>query len=72
MVYCFRCKTCGERWDNGSGQHGLHPTNGCERPVVVRDYKAESVGIGEGVRASRDQGVQEARVFHQWAEEAGG
>jgi hypothetical protein len=47
-VYCFRCRSCGTRWQGDfAGQH-------CTSPDVVRDYRAESVGIGSGVRVSRD------------------
>ena len=48
-VYCFKCKTCGAQWTSQEFGH-ICPD---DRPDVVRDYRAEAVGIGEGVRVSR-------------------
>jgi len=50
MTFCFKCKTCGERWDSTQQLGHLCPGS----PDVVRDYRAEMVGVGTGVRVSRD------------------
>ncbi len=39
-TYCFRCRGCGESWeDSVVGPHY------CPFPDVIRDYRAESVGM---------------------------
>lgn len=52
-VYVFRCRACDARWENSRARLGVHPANGCTTPDIIRDYRAEAVGIGSGVRASR-------------------
>ena len=51
MTYCFKCTGCGARVERTSRDIPLHdcPSEG----HVIRDYLAENVGIGEGVRESR-------------------
>lgn len=50
MVYCFKCKDCGAR---GESTRALTWCLECGGDNVVRDWKAEGVGIGTGVRVSR-------------------
>lgn len=52
-VYCWRCRTCGA--STTSNTNTEPPAHNCEagEPRVRRDYAAEGVGIGSGVRESR-------------------
>ena len=65
MTYCFRCRTCGARYEGrtpGTAGELDAACRYCAGPIV-RDYRAEAVGIGSGVRVSRDQfGGLEARA----------
>jgi hypothetical protein len=57
MAFCFKCVECGARFE----QREREPAPACIRHelYMVRDYKAEGVGIGSGVRVSRDGTVSE-------------
>lgn len=50
-TYCFKCRDCGAALtgtDRALNDGAVH----CTTPIV-RDYRAEAVGIGAGVRVSR-------------------
>jgi len=55
MTYCWKCRTCGGGTQNDSNE--VVPEHNCEMgtPDVVRDYASENVGIGSGVRESRNE-----------------
>ena len=55
MTYCWKCRTCGGQTTNND--HSTTPEHNCEMgtPDVIRDYAAENVGIGAGVRESRTE-----------------
>lgn len=72
MSYCYRCKICGREIEQSTRTAPFRCPSCGAAVSLVRDYRAENAGIGAGVRTSRDQGVSEARVMHQWAEEAAG
>jgi hypothetical protein len=51
-VYCWRCRSCGA--STISNEPHDPPAHNCDlEPDVKRDYAAENVGIGTGVRESR-------------------
>jgi hypothetical protein len=52
-VYCWVCRTCGAQTHSNTNE--TPPEHNCPdgTPAVKRDYAAENVGIGEGVRESR-------------------
>lgn len=56
MTYCYKCEACGATAE--SGRADLAPTRfgACDRcgGRFIRDYRAEAVGLGAGVRVSRD------------------
>lgn len=62
-TYCFKCRTCGAQFTGltpgDAGELNL-PCASCGGPIA-RDYKAEGVGIGAGVRVSRDGTASEMR-----------
>lgn len=60
-TYCFKCLSCEATWENSSKKLGLHPLNGCQTPNVVRDYRAEAVGI-ETFTSVLGEGKVETRV----------
>lgn len=49
-TYCFKCRNCGDTWTSAAAEYECF----CTQPDVVRDYRAEGVGIGGGVKVSRD------------------
>jgi len=56
MTYCFKCPNCGAKYE--SSYRTAYCTECGDGEVVifemVRDYRAELVGVGTGVRVSRD------------------
>ena len=59
MTYCFKCIVCGAPTE---GQTRVAPSH-CNS-TMKRDYRAESVGVGSGVRVSRDgTNLDQARLF---------
>lgn len=62
MTYCFICTACGTRQEAQSRTLGNYVCycGGTWR----RDYRAEAVGIGSGVKVSRDgTKLDQARLF---------
>jgi hypothetical protein len=58
VLYCFKCSVCGNRFESTDRE-----TSHCG-VQAVRDYHAEGVGIGSGVRVSRDGTLREqAELF---------
>lgn len=54
-VWCFKCKECGikEEWE-WSDTHFRCSNPNCPPGTMVRDYKAESVGINrDNIRAAK-------------------
>lgn len=52
ITYCYRCKDCGQALtgtDRELNDGAVH----CVTPII-RDYRAEAVGLGHGVKVSRD------------------
>lgn len=48
MMYCWKCPLCGLRSESQLSHY-------CECGALMkRDYRAEGVGLGSGVRASRE------------------
>ena len=78
-MYCFRCPVCGYTVDQGVRD----PAPTCcydQRPgfghqfhdiVMIRDWRREGVGIGEGVRESRRYGRSQVRSAGQTDGDAG-
>jgi len=67
MTYCFMCPECGAKYTSTARDHaGI-----CIECKIglARDYRAEAVGVGSGVRQVT-KGVQEARAYRTWAERA--
>jgi hypothetical protein len=54
MVFVFKCKVCGARAEVPSRDAPI-----CCEAQMVRDYRAEGVGLGSGVRASREPNIHE-------------
>ncbi len=52
MTYCFRCPGCEDRFQD-SDPDPIRSCPSCGGGPVIRDYRAEAVGIGSGVRVSR-------------------
>ena len=50
--FCWKCPGCGEVGETREVEQPWCPWCGDTR--MIRDYRAESVGIGSGVRASRE------------------
>lgn len=69
MTYCYKCTTCGAREEHESDGPEMVCCSACmlrtgEWLDMTRDYKAESVGIGAGVKVSRDgTSLDQARLF---------
>lgn len=62
MRFCFKCLRCGLRWEQTDRFADFCWQ--CGSFEVHRDYKAEGVGIGPGVRVSRDGTMlDQARLF---------
>lgn len=55
MTYCFKCLSCGDRVERHSRETPPHDCPSAEGARVVRDYSTENVGIGTGVRESRNE-----------------
>lgn len=50
-TYCYRCRSCGQRWSGGDGHL-------CSLPDVVRDYQAENVGpLTASLKRMRERGL---------------
>lgn len=54
-TYCFKCPKCGATAEDTSSDSVMF----CGGPLhvnarLVRDYRSEAVGVGAGVRVSRD------------------
>lgn len=67
-MYCFKCPTCGyrveQRHREPAPSHGPHLLGKDYYSTMVRDYGAEGVGIGSGVKVSRDGTAHEmGRLF---------
>lgn len=69
-VYCFKCPRCGQRAETSS--RDVEPfcmacadrTPNDSGVFMVRDYRAEGVGLGSGVKVSRDgTNLDQARAF---------
>lgn len=62
MTFCFRCPFCEFRVETQTRvPEPLCPLHGAS---TVRDWKAEGVGVGSGVKVSRDGLLaDQARVF---------
>ena len=60
-TYCYRCKACNASFNVPT--YGLEqtPCPTCGQCCLVRNYQAEAVGIGAGVRVSRDGTAHEQR-----------
>ena len=52
MRFCFRCTECGAAFETTSRETPMHDCSGGGN--VIRDYRAEAVGLGSGVKVSRD------------------
>jgi hypothetical protein len=51
-VYCFKCRTCGQRWQTGDPDHL------CSHPDMARDYQSEGVApLTAGLKRMRDRGL---------------
>lgn len=70
-VYCFKCRHCGATYTSpdrvleGLRSYGA-PKDSCVvcDTTLVRDYKAEAVGVGTGVAMSRTGTVRDqAQLF---------
>lgn len=61
MVYCFTCRDCGFQCELNSREvPGCYQCGG----DLLRDWRREAVGVGAGVRVSRDGTDHErARLF---------
>ena len=68
-IYCFKCPQCGAQVDTTTRE--AYYCGACAREselsnmvAMVRDYRREAVGIGAGVRVSRDGTVaDQAKLF---------
>lgn len=58
-TYCFACRECGERFSLPVNDAGETTCPACGKCCIARDYRAEAVGVGSGVRVSRDGTVQD-------------
>lgn len=68
--YCFKCQMCGRKEQtNGAfplctGPYDDHSFGEHMPQDMIRDYKAEDVGLGSGTRVSRDgTNLEQARLF---------
>ncbi len=61
LRFCFKCRDCGAKFELYSREvPGCYECGG----DLVRDYHAEMVGVGSGVRASRDGTLRDqAKLF---------
>lgn len=71
MTYCFVCWVCKFRWESRFNESSpMCPKCGSE---ARRDYRTEGVGVGSGVRVSRDGLIaDQARDFLPTNEEMAG
>lgn len=51
-VYCYKCPRCGSYTEVSGGAAAVVCAN--DQEFMRRDYRAEAVGIGTGVRVSRE------------------
>ncbi len=61
MTYVWRCVVCGSQRE-GNSPDGIAVAGSercCELMTLKRDFRAEGVGIGSGVRVSRDGTLHE-------------
>lgn len=64
MTYCFRCSSCGAGFTLPVRDAGETVCPSCGACCIQRDYRAENVGVGSGVRVSRDGTKRDqARLF---------
>jgi hypothetical protein len=71
MTFCFKCSFCGYvvetpvRDPAPTCNHGMAPVCGEDTEIPMdRDWKAEGVAVGRGVRVSRDGTMREqAQLF---------
>lgn len=64
MTYCFKCRACGYQLTHSSREVREVACAECGATALVRDYRAEAVGVGSGVRVSRDGTVRDqAHLF---------
>lgn len=52
MTYCYTCRECGQTREVPGGAKLVFCTN--DDTPMRRDYRAEAVGLGTGVRVSRE------------------
>lgn len=67
-TYCYRCPDCGTALtgtDRDLNDGAIH----CEQPIK-RDYRAEAVGVGQGVVVSRSKERIDTHAFREWSESA--
>jgi hypothetical protein len=58
-TYCFRCYRCGASLQRPDDRQPLACPADVYHGYMMRDYRAENVGVGSGVRVSRDGTVAE-------------
>lgn len=64
MTYCYRCPSCEAQYQLPVRDAGETVCASCGACCIVRDYRAENVGIGTGVRVSRTGTVRDqANLF---------
>jgi len=87
VTYCWRCPACGltletatreapicsepifEEWAGDTAGPLASPCGA----TMTRDYRAEAVEVGSGVRESRmSKGRQDTRAYSRWAEQEAG
>jgi hypothetical protein len=57
MKFCFKCTDCGATFESQARDVPAHFAT----HKVIRDYRAESVGLGSGVKVSRDGTVADQK-----------
>lgn len=65
VTYCYKCPQCSFMLERSNRDpYDPDPCPACGSGTLRRDYRAESVGVGSGVRVSRTgTNLEQARLF---------